>query len=63
MCQTNVYLKEGDQEREILKDVILIEPVDDGVKIQSFLSGPKIIPARIAVIDLLKHRIILKPSA
>ncbi len=61
MCQSTVYLRKGDEEEELLRDVILVEPVEDGVKIQGFFEAPQIIPARIATIDLLKHRIVLEP--
>lgn len=60
MCQSTVYLRKGDEEEEILRDVILVEPVEDGVKIQGFFEAPQVIPARIATIDLLKHRIVLE---
>ncbi len=61
MCQSTVYLRKGDEEEEILRDAILVEPVEDGVRIQGFFEAPQIIPARIATVDLLKHRIVLEP--
>ncbi len=61
MCQSTVYLRKGDEEEELLRDVILVEPVEEGVKIQGFFEAPQVIPARIATIDLLKHRIVLEP--
>ncbi len=61
MCQSSVFMLEKDGEREIKRDVILVEPVEEGVKIQGFFESPEIIPARIKTIDLLKHRIILEP--
>ncbi|MBE9523350.1 MAG: CooT family nickel-binding protein, partial [Proteobacteria bacterium] len=56
MCQSTIYLKKGDTEEEILRDAILVEPCSEGVKIQGLFDAPKIIPARIASIDLLKNR-------
>ena len=61
MCQSSVFVIENGEEREIKRDVILVEPVKEGVKIQGFFESPQIIPARIKTIDLLKHRIILEP--
>ncbi len=61
MCQSSVYLRENGEERELKRDVVLVEPVDGGVKIQGFFESAQIIPARIASIDLLKHKIILEP--
>ncbi len=61
MCQSTVYLRKGDSEEELMKDVILVEPVEEGVKIQGFFEAPQVIPARIVTIDLLKHRVVLEP--
>jgi len=61
MCQSTVVIKRGDREEEIKRDVILVEPVEGGVKIQGFFESPQVIPARIASIDLLKHKIVLEP--
>lgn len=61
MCQSSVFLIENGEEKEIKRDVILVEPVKEGVKIQGFFESPETIPARIKTIDLLKHRIILEP--
>jgi predicted RNA-binding protein len=62
MCQSTVYLRKGDSEEEILRDAILVEPCPNGVKIQGLFDAPKIFPARISSIDLLKNRIILEPQ-
>jgi len=61
MCQSAVYLREDGEERELKRDVILVEPVEGGVRIQGFFESPSVVPARIIKIDLLKHRIILEP--
>ncbi len=63
MCQSTIYLRKGGVEEPILKDAILVEPCDEGVKIQGFLEAPKVVKAKIATIDLLKHRIVLEPTA
>ncbi|MGB9497806.1 MAG: CooT family nickel-binding protein [Dissulfuribacterales bacterium] len=60
MCQSTVYLKKADTEEEILRDAILVEHCPEGVRIQGLFDAPKIIPARIATVDLLKNRIILE---
>ncbi len=61
MCQSSVFLKKDGNEELILKDAILVEPVEGGVKIQGFLESPQVIPAQITKIDLLKHKIVLEP--
>jgi predicted RNA-binding protein len=56
MCQATVYL-DGE---EIMKDVILVEPVEDGVLLSKFFEEPNQVPAVIRKIDLIKHRVILE---
>ncbi len=61
MCQSTVYLREANEEKEILRDAILVESCPEGVRVQGFFDPPKTIPASIVSIDLLEHRIILRP--
>lgn len=60
MCQSTVFLRKEGKEEEILKDATLVEPCEGGVRIQGFLDVPKVVKARIATIDLMKHRIVLE---
>jgi predicted RNA-binding protein len=61
MCQAVVYLAQNDQDKEIMRDVILLEPVEDGVRLQAFFEEPLIVQARIGRIDFLKHTVTLVP--
>jgi predicted RNA-binding protein len=61
MCQAVVYLAQDNQEQEIMRDVILLEPVEEGVRLQAFFEEPLILQARIARIDFLKHTVTLVP--
>lgn len=56
MCQATVFL-DGD---EIMKDVILVEPVEDGVRLSKFFEEPDLVQAVIRRIDLMKHQVILE---
>jgi predicted RNA-binding protein len=62
MCQSNIYLLKEGREEEIMRDAILVEPCPEGVRIHGFFEKPRIINAKISKIDLLKHKIILKPD-
>ena len=62
MCQSSVYIEKDGQEQEVLRDAILVEPVEDGVKIQAMFEAPRFVKARIKRIDLLKHKIILEET-
>lgn len=56
MCQATVYLNG----QEIMRDVIRVEPTPEGVRLTTFFESPKVVPAIIREIDLLKHRVILE---
>ncbi|MGB9712609.1 MAG: CooT family nickel-binding protein [Dissulfurimicrobium sp.] len=62
MCQSSVYLLKDGKEEEIMRDVILVEPCPEGVKVQGLFEPPRIISAKISKIDLLKHKVILESS-
>lgn len=57
MCQATVYL--GD--REVAREVIWLEPTDDGARFATFFEGPTVVHGRIQRIDFLKHRVLLEP--
>ena len=64
MCQATVYLahdRQKDQE-EIMRDVILLEPTADGVRLSAFFEEPQTVRARIGRIDFLKHTVVLIPE-
>ena len=64
MCQATVYLAgEGQQEEEIMRDVILLEPVANGVRLTTFFEEPQTVRARIQRIDFLKATVTLVPEA
>ncbi len=55
MCQATVYL-DG---QEIMRDVLKVVPVPDGLRLTTFFEAPRTIPATIQEIDLIKHRVML----
>ncbi len=58
MCQAVVYLS-GE---EIMREVVRVEPLPEGVRLTTFFEPPRIVPAVvIREIDLLKHRVMLEP--
>jgi predicted RNA-binding protein len=62
MCQATVYLVRDDEEKEIMRDVILLEPMEKGVRLQAFFEEPVILQAEIGRIDFLKHTVTLVPA-
>ena len=61
MCQATVYLTQDDQEKELMRDVVLLEPVEEGLRLQAFFEEPVIVQARVERIDFLKHTVTLVP--
>ena len=59
MCQATVYLVNEGEKQEIMRDVVLLEPVSDGVRLQAFFEEPVTLQAHIDHIDFLKHTITL----
>ena len=61
MCQATVYLVQDDREEEIMRDVVLLEPDEEGVRLQAFFEEPVVVQAQISRIDFLKHTVTLTP--
>jgi predicted RNA-binding protein len=61
MCQATIYLKQDGQEKELMRDVILLEPAENGVYLASFFEEPRLVRGRVHRIDFLKHRVFLEP--
>jgi predicted RNA-binding protein len=58
MCQATVYL----DDKEIMRDVMLVEPSPQGIRLIALFEPVQVIPAAIRQIDLMKHRIFLVSS-
>ncbi len=44
-----------------MRDVVLLEPAEDGLRLQAFFEEPVTIQARVERIDFLKHMVTLVP--
>ncbi|RLD10326.1 MAG: hypothetical protein DRI56_02875 [Chloroflexota bacterium] len=56
MCQLTVYL----DDEKIMNDVMLVEPTPEGVRLVKMFETPRVIPATIRQIDLMKNKLILE---
>jgi len=56
VCQVTVFL-DGE---EIMKEVLLVEPLPEGIRLVSFFDQPRVVPAVLRQIDLIKNRVILE---
>jgi predicted RNA-binding protein len=61
MCQATVYLEQNGEEKEIMRDVILLEPAEEGLRLQAFFEEPVVVHAQVSRIDFLKHTVTLTP--
>ena len=61
MCQATVILAQDGTEVELMRDVVLLEPVADGLRLQAFFEEPVTVQARVERIDFLKHTVTLVP--
>jgi hypothetical protein len=59
MCQATVYLSQDGQEEEILRNLVLLQPVEDGLRLQAFFEEPVVVKAQVSRIRFLKHTVTL----
>ena len=60
MCESNVFLKEGEKEVMIMESVDTIEPYENGLKLMDIFGKQLFVLAKIKNMTLLNHRIILE---
>jgi predicted RNA-binding protein len=60
MCESNAFLKDGENEEMLMKSIDTIEPFEDGLKLVDIFGKEMFINARIKDMTLLNHRIILE---
>lgn len=59
MCESNVYLKDGEREELVMENVAAITPAENGVYVLRGLLGEvKEIEGMVADINLMAHRIV-----
>ena len=63
MCQSNAYLVQDGREELLLEDVVLIQPEGEKILLTGIFAERELIDAKIKMIDLLHHKIILEKRA
>lgn len=56
MCQATVYLN-GEV---IMRDVLMVEPIPEGVRLIALFEPVQVAPATIRYIDFITHQVILE---
>jgi predicted RNA-binding protein len=57
MCEAKVYLGDDGEERQLMEDVVLVQPEGDAYLLVNLLGEQKLVRARIDRIDFLKHTV------
>ena len=48
MCQSTVYLIEGEEEEVVMREVTRLVPVEGGVQLETFFEEPRFVLGRVA---------------
>ena len=59
MCQVAVYL----DDEKIMDNVMLVEMLPEGIRLVKMFEPPRVVPAAIRQIDLMKNKLILETIA
>jgi predicted RNA-binding protein len=62
MCEAKVYLNDGDGERQIMEDVVRVQPEGDAYLLVSLLGEQRLVRGCIKEIDFISHTVHLCPA-
>ena len=62
MCEATVYLTDDGQEKEIMREVVLVQPEGDAWLLVTLLGEQKLVRGTIKKLDFLKHTVHLSQS-
>ncbi len=62
MCESHAYLLEGEEERQVMEDVISIREEGGKVILSNIIGEESTLEAEVASITLLEHKVLLKPT-
>jgi len=57
MCEARIFLNDGDEEKQILEDVVSVEPDGDTWVCVSMLGERKLVCGALRRVDFLKHTV------
>lgn len=62
MCESHAFLVSDQGQELVLEDVVRVSEEGGEVRLVNIIGEEKTLPAEVAIIDLLNHRIILAPQ-
>ena len=60
MCEATAYLVSSGKEKEIMKDVAIVEVEGKRLTFRDILGNEKKLQAKIKKFDLIKHKVVLE---
>jgi predicted RNA-binding protein len=60
MCEANVYLLEGNDQKLIMEAVDTIEPQEDGIRLVNIFGEQKVLKAQIYSLSLVDNKVFLR---
>ncbi|HSH68712.1 MAG TPA: CooT family nickel-binding protein [Deferrisomatales bacterium] len=62
MCESNAFVRRGEQEELLLEEVVMIVPVEGGFLLRSLFGEETVVRGTLEEINLLKHRVVFHPE-
>ncbi len=60
MCQAKIWVRVGQQEKEIARDITQLELQGEEIILKTFFEAPKSIKGKIKEIDFLKGKVLIE---
>jgi len=61
MCESKVYLEKNGKLEQLMNNVVIVQPEENGkIFLASLLGEQKVVAAKIKEIKLLEHKIVLE---
>ena len=62
MCEAKVFMVTDDLQKEIMQDVVLVQPEGDKLLLVNLLGEQKLVKGHIKKIDFIKHTLVLESA-
>jgi predicted RNA-binding protein len=60
MCEANVYLLEGNDQKLVMEAVDTIDPQEDGIRLVNIFGEQKVLRAQIYSLSLVDNKVFLR---
>lgn len=60
MCESNAYFKTGEEEKLLLSEVAVVEPIPGGFVLRGLFGDEVTVEGKLAEINLLRHKIVFE---